>query len=275
MKPKEYYTISEFAKLRGVTTETLRHYDRIGLLKPAYIDPDTNYRYYSIYQYEKLGTIKELRQLQLPLDMIQDYFDNRNVKKSVAILDECHKRIMKQKKEIEQLEKNIRGKLKFLEYATNLNEYEKVRVVEIEERAMISSGQEVKDEDEMGYEWAILEQHLNELSPILGSSRIGYSFPYISDERIETIPKVPFIFKISKGAVKKEHMTKLPAGKYLDVYVQGVKNYQKAYELLEQEIKDKKYRVVGNVIVFFPVDITLTDEDNESIVELQVPIEFS
>ena len=63
MKQKELYTVSEFAKLRNLTAETLRHYDRIGLLKPAYIDPETNYRYYSIFQYEKLGTIKELRQL--------------------------------------------------------------------------------------------------------------------------------------------------------------------------------------------------------------------
>ncbi|MEH7531769.1 MerR family DNA-binding transcriptional regulator, partial [Priestia megaterium] len=46
------------AKLRGVTTETLRHYDRIGLFKPFYVDENTGYRYYSIFQYEVLGTIK-------------------------------------------------------------------------------------------------------------------------------------------------------------------------------------------------------------------------
>lgn len=44
----ELLSISELAKLRQVTTETLRYYDRIGLLKPVYVDPETNYRYYSI-----------------------------------------------------------------------------------------------------------------------------------------------------------------------------------------------------------------------------------
>ncbi|MFD6443172.1 MerR family DNA-binding transcriptional regulator [Peribacillus sp. NPDC060186] len=33
------------AKLRGMTAETLRHYDRIDLFKPQYIDPHSGYRY--------------------------------------------------------------------------------------------------------------------------------------------------------------------------------------------------------------------------------------
>jgi len=71
---KNLLSISQFAKLRGVTTETLRHYDRIGLLSPFYIDPETGYRYYSVLQYEQLGTIKELRSLDFSLDEIKDFF---------------------------------------------------------------------------------------------------------------------------------------------------------------------------------------------------------
>ena len=48
----ELLSISEMARLRKVTTETLRHYDRIGLFTPSYISPDTGYRYYSFMQYE-------------------------------------------------------------------------------------------------------------------------------------------------------------------------------------------------------------------------------
>ncbi|WP_434369237.1 MerR family DNA-binding transcriptional regulator [Peribacillus frigoritolerans] len=48
-------SIGEMAKLRGVTVDTLRHYDKIGLLKPFHIDPETGYRYYSISQYEALA----------------------------------------------------------------------------------------------------------------------------------------------------------------------------------------------------------------------------
>ena len=60
---QDIISITEMAKLRKITTETLRHYDRIGLLAPAY----TGYRYYSITQYEKLGTIRELKNLGMSL----------------------------------------------------------------------------------------------------------------------------------------------------------------------------------------------------------------
>ena len=42
----DYLSITELAKLRKVSSETLRYYDRINLLKPEYIDPETRYRYY-------------------------------------------------------------------------------------------------------------------------------------------------------------------------------------------------------------------------------------
>ncbi|MCM3675409.1 MerR family transcriptional regulator [Peribacillus simplex] len=68
------------AKLRSVTVDTLRHYDKIGLLKPYHIDPETGYRYYSISQYEVLGTIKELRRIGFSLGKIKQFLTNRNVK---------------------------------------------------------------------------------------------------------------------------------------------------------------------------------------------------
>ena len=74
IKIKDRISITGLARLRNVNTETLRHYDRIGLFKPTYVDPRTGYRYYSILQYEKLGTIKELRQLEMSLKEIKKYF---------------------------------------------------------------------------------------------------------------------------------------------------------------------------------------------------------
>ena len=39
-------TIQGFARLCGCNTQTLRYYDRIGLLAPARVDEWTGYRYY-------------------------------------------------------------------------------------------------------------------------------------------------------------------------------------------------------------------------------------
>lgn len=40
------YKISEFVRLTGLSKETLRYYSKVGLLEPAYVDSDNNYRYY-------------------------------------------------------------------------------------------------------------------------------------------------------------------------------------------------------------------------------------
>lgn len=69
-------SISELAKLKNITSETLRHYDRIDLLKPDYVTKSGR-RMYSIRQYEKLGTILELRAIGMSLHEIQEYFNNR------------------------------------------------------------------------------------------------------------------------------------------------------------------------------------------------------
>ena len=45
MKKNNYLTIKEFSTLTHTPIDTLKHYDRIDLLKPAYIG-ENNYRYY-------------------------------------------------------------------------------------------------------------------------------------------------------------------------------------------------------------------------------------
>lgn len=39
-------TIKEFAKLCGCNPQTLRYYDRVGLLKPVRVDRYSDYRFY-------------------------------------------------------------------------------------------------------------------------------------------------------------------------------------------------------------------------------------
>lgn len=44
------FQIGQFSKMCGLTIETLRHYDRIGLLRPAHVHPQTGYRLYDASQ---------------------------------------------------------------------------------------------------------------------------------------------------------------------------------------------------------------------------------
>jgi DNA-binding transcriptional MerR regulator len=61
------YRIGEFAELSGVSTKTLRYYEKIGLLRPAAVDARTRYRSYATAQLRDLSSILALRELGLPL----------------------------------------------------------------------------------------------------------------------------------------------------------------------------------------------------------------
>lgn len=62
--------IGEFSKLAKISIKTLRYYDRIGLLKPAMIDSETKYRYYTLEQLETVRLISMYKEAGLPNEMI-------------------------------------------------------------------------------------------------------------------------------------------------------------------------------------------------------------
>ena len=64
---KKEYSVSEAARAARMTGETLRHYDRIGLVCPSRRDPDTQYRYYTEEDIVRLCTVHALQQMDLPL----------------------------------------------------------------------------------------------------------------------------------------------------------------------------------------------------------------
>jgi DNA-binding transcriptional MerR regulator len=65
------WSIAEVARMSGVTSRTLRHYDGIGLLPPAYVGAN-GYRYYEIEQLLRLQQILLLRELGLGLREIAE-----------------------------------------------------------------------------------------------------------------------------------------------------------------------------------------------------------
>ncbi len=59
--------IGVFARLTQLTRKALKTYERYGLLRPAHIDPQTHYRYYSLQQVRTAETIRLLRSVGVPL----------------------------------------------------------------------------------------------------------------------------------------------------------------------------------------------------------------
>lgn len=85
---KDMLSIGKLANLTNTTIETLRHYDKKGILKPSFVDTETNYRYYSILQTHQLTLILELREIGMSIDDIKIYMDNQNTKTSLIVFNE-------------------------------------------------------------------------------------------------------------------------------------------------------------------------------------------
>jgi DNA-binding transcriptional MerR regulator len=66
-------SIGQFARLSGLSIHALRHYDELGLLRPAEVDPETGYRRYAPEQLATARTIVRLRGLDLPLGPVAAY----------------------------------------------------------------------------------------------------------------------------------------------------------------------------------------------------------
>lgn len=69
-------TIGAFSRATGLSPRVLRSYDRLGLLRPAHVDPDTRYRAYAREQVARGRAIRALRELEVPLLEIAAILDS-------------------------------------------------------------------------------------------------------------------------------------------------------------------------------------------------------
>ena len=89
---KKYFSVGEAAKAVHTTSETLRHYDRIGLVKPSKKDEWTNYRYYTEQDIVRLNTVRALQLMDLPLQEIKKVLEYDDLEKIVDFLAQAEKK---------------------------------------------------------------------------------------------------------------------------------------------------------------------------------------
>ena len=90
----QHLSIGRFAGLTGISANTLRRYDETGLLSPAFTDPFTSYRLYSLEQLDTGILIRLLRDLDVPLDEIADLLRHASTDDVKALLAHHRERIV-------------------------------------------------------------------------------------------------------------------------------------------------------------------------------------
>lgn len=72
-------SIGDFSAITGVSIHSLRYYDEIGALVPAYVDPLNNYRYYRINQLDRILAIDICKEAGINLCTMSEFIENESV----------------------------------------------------------------------------------------------------------------------------------------------------------------------------------------------------
>ncbi len=80
------FSIGELSKYQNISKQTLIFYDKLGLFKPAFVDPNNGYRYYSASQLDELDTILILKKCGLSLQRIQELLSHYTTESSLKVL---------------------------------------------------------------------------------------------------------------------------------------------------------------------------------------------
>ena len=97
--------IGDFSRLSQMSIKMLRHYDDIGLFKPAHVDRFTGYRYYTLDQLPRLNYILALKDLGLSLEQVANLLD-----KNIA-LDQIQTMLRLKRAELQQLLDDTQARL--------------------------------------------------------------------------------------------------------------------------------------------------------------------
>ncbi|MEU7132966.1 MerR family transcriptional regulator [Streptomyces sp. NPDC046261] len=98
------WSIADVARMSGVTSRTLRHYDAIGLLPPAWMGSN-GHRYYEEADLLRLQQILLMRELGLGLSEIRAVLDSQV--DQVAVLREHHRRLLAERNRLETLARTV------------------------------------------------------------------------------------------------------------------------------------------------------------------------
>lgn len=85
--------IGRFSKMTRLSVKALRHYDELGLLVPAVVDPSSAYRYYTYGQANRAEAIRVLRSLDMPLEDVREALDAADPQVAAKVLDRHRARL--------------------------------------------------------------------------------------------------------------------------------------------------------------------------------------
>lgn len=216
MPENRLYSIGETSKITGVSIQTLRNYSNDGLITPAYVDPQSGYRYFAFHQFHIIDRIKYLRSLDLPLPQIRDLISDGSPAAIAQYLSDQAENLSHQILLLEKKKKDLEWYSSYFRYYTETEDNRGPHIRHLKQRIILSteiSSLPVNVED--------TEVQLTRLKTEYsqyGASylrQFGYLLPYPSILAKKWEPYRHFIYLAQlPSQYKEEDISILPEGDY-------------------------------------------------------------
>ncbi|WP_059049864.1 MerR family transcriptional regulator [Paenibacillus senegalimassiliensis] len=270
----EFFSIGEISNLFNIDVRLLRHYDKISLLKPEFVNQENGYRYYSTRQFEHLNTIHYLRSLNMPLPKIREFLEKRDDDKVIEILYEQKKQVEEQRIQLDRIERKIKNRIQQIEDAYQ-TEYDLIIERELEERRIAIVKKELPINDNLEHPIRELARH-NSLHAAIFLGKVAASISKTNLEKgiFDTFSAVCVVIEPEDEI--KGTFPSLPAGNYLTLRFRGThKDAECYYVKMIQYMKQQGYQLAGDSLEFALIDYGLTKDSSKFTTEIQIPFKRS
>lgn len=272
MDKSSLFSIGEVSKMFHLSAGSLRHYEALGILAPEYVDPQTNYRYYSARQFEILNTVRYLRALDMPLPQIADFLKNRDIDVIEEKLLMQKHRVMQKKKELETVEKKIDNRLSQIRDAQN-SELDRIKLSLEPPCRLIKIKNSTRLKSLEAIETSVSKISESEDEPVVFLGKVGFG---ISEENIANgiFDRYDCVFLVIEDEDNYSgEVENLPEALCVSVRFCGVHNDAALrYEQLTEYMKNNDLRAAGFSREITLVDYGMTNDTKKFVTEIKIPV---
>lgn len=272
MKEKNTFHIGELSKLFDVGVDSIRYYEEVGILQPQR-DPNNNYRLYTIEDVRRIVLIRELLNLNFTTEQIKQFATDRNINKTLRLLEKELSIVNEQIMALYETKNSIQNRLDTMHELLNHCTSDVIQVLDLEERACIMvNNDNLPDTYVDYYVVKYMHSHRKRIDTIGACDCYTLDLPGSNPDSAYYRTKNVFFY--APFLPRHECNYFLPAGKYLSITYRGPlsKTKQLLPKLLEYA-KKEHYSVIQEPIEFCHIDDYETSNEEEYLIEIQLPVE--
>ena len=269
-KEQKYYKIGDVSKLFHIGMDSIRYYEKIGLLTP-YRDEENNYRLYSLEDLRKITTIREMLALNFTTAEIREFDENRSVSTTLDLFQKELNRINDQIVTLQQQKDDLKARIASVESSLALKEDSSIKVLDCYERPCIMISETNIPDNYVDFSlMKYMQSHPQRISTIGNCD--CYTLDIEGSNPESDYYRTKNVFFYSKTGNYQSNYS-LPAGKYLSLtYTGSLKQTKQLLPTMYQYAKNHRLKVIGDPIEFCHIDNYETNDENEYVTELQLPV---